>query len=247
MMELTEYDNLDPVGEETLEALSGADNFNKWIYDTVAPYIKGDLLEIGSGIGNISQFFVKNNIPVTLTDLRTNYCDILKKRFEGYPNLKGVRKIDLVVPQFNEYYKDVIGSFDSIIASNVVEHIEDHELAIHNCLQLLRPGGNVIIIVPAYQALYNQFDKGLGHYRRYTKKTLNHLLSSQGFGIIHSQYFNCVGIAGWLLSGKILRKKVIPGNQMSLFNKLIVPIKIMDKIVLNQLGLSVISVGKKPL
>jgi SAM-dependent methyltransferase len=245
-MELTQYDDVDPVGEETLEAISGADNFNKWIYDTVAPYIKGDLLEIGSGIGNISQYFAKNDIPVMLTDLRTNYCDILRKRFASYPGLIGVRKIDLVQQDFELRYADVLNRFDSIIASNVVEHIEDHEVALRNCLRLLRPGGHVIIIVPAFQFLYNKFDEGLGHYRRYTKKRLNGLIASQGFQIIHSQYFNGVGIAGWWVSGKLLKKKVIPGSQMSIFDKLILPIKAFDKITFNQFGLSVISVGKKP-
>jgi SAM-dependent methyltransferase len=245
-MELTDYDGIDPVGEGTLEALAGADNFNKWTYDTIAPYIKGELLEIGSGIGNISQFYLRNNINVTLTDLRTNYCDILQDRFKDYPNLRGIKKVDLVRPDFAQDYGDLIGTFDTIVASNVVEHIENAGLAIGNCMKLLRPGGHVIIIVPAYQALYNQFDKGLGHFKRYSRTGLNSLLESQGFGIIHSQYFNCVGIAGWFVSGSLLKKKMIPGNQMSVFNKLITPIKLIDKIVFNQIGLSTISIGKKP-
>jgi SAM-dependent methyltransferase len=245
-MELTDYDGIDPVGEGTLEALAGADNFNKWTYDTIAPYIKGELLEIGSGIGNISQFYLRNNINVTLTDLRTNYCDILQDRFKDYPNLRGIKKVDLVRPDFAQDYGDLIGTFDTIVASNVVEHIENAGLAIGNCMKLLRPGGQVIIIVPAYQALYNQFDKGLGHFKRYSRTGLNSLLESQGFGIIHSQYFNCVGIAGWFVSGSLLKKKMIPGNQMSVFNKLITPIKLIDKIVFNQIGLSTISIGKKP-
>ncbi len=107
-MELTYYDDIDPVGEETLEALAGADNFNKWTYDTIAPYIKGELLEIGSGIGNISQFYLKNNIAVTLTDLRTNYCEILQRRFKDYPNLKGIKKVDLVQAGFREQIRPLL-------------------------------------------------------------------------------------------------------------------------------------------
>jgi SAM-dependent methyltransferase len=245
-MELTNYDGEDPIGEETLEALAGAHNFNKWMYDTIAPYVKGELMEIGSGIGNISAFFLNNKTNTTLTDLRTNYCDILQKKFGSYPNLKGIRKVDLVMPDFEKNYPELIGQFDSIVALNVVEHIEDHELAIANCKKLLRSGGHIIILVPAYQFLYNQFDKELGHFRRYTKKKLKTLISSQGFEIIYSTYFNSVGMAGWFVSGSVLKKKVIPGGQLKLYNKLVPAIKMADKVVFRQMGLSTIAVGKKP-
>ena len=143
-------------------------------------------------------------------------------------------------------YPGLIGQFDSIVALNVVEHIEDHELAIADCKKLLRSGGDLIILVPASQILYNQFDKELGHFRRYTKKKLKTLISSQGFEIIYSTYFNSVGMAGWFVSGSVLKKKVIPGGQLKLYNKLVPAIKMADKVVFRQMGLSTIAVGKKP-
>jgi SAM-dependent methyltransferase len=245
-MELTNYDGADPIGEETLEALAGAHNFNKWMYDTIAPYVKGELMEIGSGIGNISAFFLDNKVNTTLTDLRTNYCEILQKKFGSYPNLRGIKKVDLVQPDFEKVYSDLIGKFDSIVALNVVEHIEDHELAIRNCYKLLRQGGHIIILVPAYQFLYNRFDKELGHFRRYTKKKLKNLIATQGFEIIFSTYFNSVGMAGWFVSGSVLKKKVIPSGQLKLYNKLVPAFKVADKVVFKQMGLSTIAVGKKP-
>lgn len=241
-----DYDGVDPIGEGTLEALAGAQNFNKWMYDTIAPYVKGELMEIGSGIGNISAFFLNNKVNTTLTDLRTNYCEILQTKFGSYPNLRGIKKVDLVQPEFEKTYADLIGKFDSIVALNVVEHIEDHELAIRNCYKLLRPGGHIIILVPAYQFLYNRFDKELGHFRRYTRKKLRNLIASQGFDIIFSTYFNSVGMAGWFVSGSVLKKKMIPEGQLKLYNKLVPAFKVADKIVFKQMGLSTIAVGRKP-
>ncbi len=241
-----QFDGRDPIGEKTLAAIASADKFNQWMYDTIKPYVKGHLLEIGSGIGNISQHFLLNNTNTTLTDLRQSYCDVLEQKFKNYPNLKGIIKVNLTHPKFETEYAHLLGQFDSIVAMNVVEHIENDSLALANCYKLLSKGGHVIILVPAYQFLYNKFDTGLEHFRRYTKTRLTHLIKSNNFEIVHNQYFNFVGIAGWFVTGSILRKESIPEGQMGLYNKLVPAIKIVDKIVFNTMGLSTVCVGRKP-
>ena len=142
-------------------------------------------------------------------------------------------------------YGDLLEKFDGLFALNVVEHIKDDTLAIANCKKLLRPGGRMLILVPAYQTLYNTFDEALEHYRRYNKKSLKKLFSDNQLQITHSQYFNFAGILGWFLSGNILRKKVIPTGQMKLYNSLVPLFKIADKMLFNQVGLSVIVEGVK--
>jgi 2-polyprenyl-3-methyl-5-hydroxy-6-metoxy-1,4-benzoquinol methylase len=244
-MEEMQFDGHDPIGEKTLAAIANADKFNKWMYDTIKPYCKGHVLEIGSGIGNISQYFLLDGFQTTLTDLRQTYCDVLEQKFANYHNLKGILKINLTHPKFETEYANLIGTLDCIVAMNVVEHIEDHELAIANCYKLLKPQGHVVILVPAYQWLYNKFDKGLEHFRRYTKSRLVDLIAKNKFEIIHSQYFNLVAIAGWFVSGSILRKETIPEGQMGLFNKLVPTLKIIDKLIANKVGISTICVGRK--
>jgi len=110
---------------------------------------------------------------------------------------------------------------------------------------LLKDGGTLLVLVPAYQNLYCSFDRELGHFRRYTKKTLGKVFKINNFHIKHSRYFNLMGILGWIFSGKILRKKTIPEGQMGLYNKLVPVFKIIDKIFLQAFGLSVIIVGNK--
>jgi 2-polyprenyl-3-methyl-5-hydroxy-6-metoxy-1,4-benzoquinol methylase len=240
-----QYDGIDVIGERTLQTISGANNFNKWMYETIKPYCKGDILEIGSGVGNISKFFLHDQANITLTDLRQNYCDLLVKEFSGFSNLNQVIKINLTNSNFDQEYGHLLTSFDTIFALNVVEHIEDHKLAIDNCYKLLKPGGVVIILVPAYQFLYNQFDKNLEHFRRYTKKSLESLIAGASFKIVHSQYFNLVAIAGWFINGSLLNKETIPEDQMDLFDKLVPFFKLVDKLVINRAGISTICVGRK--
>ena len=236
---------IDEEGLEILNVIANADRFNKWMYSRIAPYCYGNILEIGSGIGNISSYFLQNGSDITLSDLRDNYTDILKNKFKQYSNLKGIITLDLVDADFENKYSHLLGTFDTVYALNVVEHIGNDELAIANCKKLLKEHGNIVILVPAYQFLYNRFDKELEHFRRYTKKTLNSLFEKNNLEVIKSSYFNLGGILGWFLFGKLLNKKTIEGEQMSLYNKLVPFFKIADKLTFNLVGLSVISIAKK--
>jgi 2-polyprenyl-3-methyl-5-hydroxy-6-metoxy-1,4-benzoquinol methylase len=237
-----EYREIDKEGWETLDAIAGADKFNEWMYKTIRPYCSGRILEVGSGIGNISRYFIKENANITLSDIRPVYCEILSKEF---PQAQGVIKLNLTHPQFDSVYQQQLSTYDSIFALNVVEHIEDDHLALKNCYKLLKPGGRVVILVPAYSWLYNRFDKELEHFRRYNRRSLNAKISAEGFSVVHSQYFNLMGIPGWYVSGKLQKNKTIPKSQMSLYNKLVPAFKIIDRIIMNKAGLSVISVGLK--
>lgn len=103
----------------------------------------------------------------------------------------------------------------------------------------------MVILVPAYQFLYNSFDKALEHYRRYNKKRLQGLFIDNDLHIERSQYFNLAGIAGWFVSGNILRRKLIPSGQMQLYNRLVPLFKLADRLTFRQMGLSVIVEGVK--
>ncbi|MCM4154776.1 class I SAM-dependent methyltransferase [Gramella sp. AN32] len=235
----------DPIGKQTLDVISQADAFNKWMYDTIKPFVKGRVLEIGSGIGNISELFIEDGAEIMLSDLRTEYCEILKAKYNTKSNFLGVEEIDLNHKDFESLYADHINSYDTVFALNVIEHIENDDLALKNCKKMLRPGGHLIILVPAFQKLYNQFDKNLGHFRRYTLDTLKNIFIQNKLSIIRRQYFNFAGIFGWYLSGKILKKESIPAGQMKLYNKMVPLFKLADIMTLKQVGLSVIVVGRK--
>jgi 2-polyprenyl-3-methyl-5-hydroxy-6-metoxy-1,4-benzoquinol methylase len=233
---------VDQEGLDILDVVSKAKKLNNWMYQTIEPYCKGVTLEIGSGIGNISEFFVTNKYDISVSDLRENYRTILKDKFK-LPDNK-VLDLDIVDPDFDTKSKNLLNTFDSVFSLNVVEHIKDDNLAIKNMVKLLKPGGNLVILVPAYQALYNNFDTTLEHYRRYNKKSLTTLMGNYG-EIISAFYFNAVGTLGWWVSGKLFKNKMIPEGEMKLYNTLVPIIKIVDKVTFNKVGLSVICVITK--
>jgi SAM-dependent methyltransferase len=249
---------VDKEGHETLTVISEADNFNRWMFDVVGPWVGGRVLETGSGIGNISSLLLGNFPEVWLSDISESYLRILGNRFSPSnkrPRLStgtltagpvpcGILRLDVVDPAFDERFGHLFGSFDTVVALNVIEHVADDALAVGNCRKLLKNGGRFIMLVPAYQALYNRFDQELGHCRRYTEKGLRKLLGSC-LSVEYTQYFNLAGIAGWFFSGTILRKKIIPSSQMRIFNWFVPLFRVMDRMVFYRIGLSVLAVAKK--
>ncbi len=236
------FKDIDLEGEENLKAISEAKHFNRWMYDTIRPYCAGRVLEVGSGIGNISEFFLKDTtLNITLSDIREQYRQYLRTICSE----ENVLDLDLVHPNFDQEYAHLLGQFDAVFALNVVEHIEDDSMAIANMKKLVKLGGRVIVLVPAYQFLYNRFDRELFHFRRYNMKQLTQEFVKSELKIVHSQYFNFAGIDGWWLVGGILKKKTIPEGNMKLYNVLVPIFKIVDKLVLKSMGLSVIVVGEK--
>jgi 2-polyprenyl-3-methyl-5-hydroxy-6-metoxy-1,4-benzoquinol methylase len=236
---------IDVSGQKTLETISAATHFNRWMFNTIKPFCKGHVLEVGCGIGNISRLLVKNGFKTSLSDYSDQYFDILRREFNKNEQVENIYKIDLAEKNFEATYPDLSNKFDTIVAMNVVEHIEDDHLAIRNCRKMLRKDGHIIILVPAFSFLFNSFDKELEHFRRYTGKTLTKLFEEERFEIIHKQYFNAAGIAGWYINGSILKRKLIPEDQMRVFDALVPLFKLADRLVVNSFGLSVIHVGRK--
>lgn len=236
----------DSTGLETLNVINKANRLNQWMFASIEKYCKEEILEIGSGIGNISQYFLKKNHSIFLSDIEEDYCSLLKEKFGSFKNLKGVQSVDLVKPNFEEAYSHLLNKFDTVFALNVLEHIEDHDIAIQNAYKLLRPDGNIIILVPAYPFLYCDIDKGLGHFRRYTKNSIKKVISSNGFLIKKIFQFNSAGIAGWFIFGKIFGKKQLEEQEMGIYNHLVPLFKFMDMLLFRKIGLSIIIIASKP-
>lgn len=233
----------DSAGRETLDHFNEAPAFNNWLFDQILPYCKGDVLEAGSGIGNISGLMLDKHLKVVLSDLRSEYCELLKRKFAGNPYLQGVYQLDLSLADFENRYPELLHRFDSVIVLNVIEHIREDALAVRNAMKLLRVGGNLIVLVPAGQCLYNHFDRELGHFKRYTRSGLAGLLTEAGLKVLHTNYFNFGGIFGWWFSGSLMKNKIIPRSQLKLFNRLVPVFRIVDRLVAHTAGVSVIAVA----
>ena len=105
----TDIENFDPVGKHTLEVISQASRFNKWMYSEIKPFLKDSILEIGSGIGNISRYIVRDGYNISLSDYSADYCKHLEATFNNAPNVKDILSIDLLHPDFENQYTVGVG------------------------------------------------------------------------------------------------------------------------------------------
>lgn len=229
----------DVVGAATLERMAAAPRFNRWMYDRLSPWIGQRVLEVGSGIGNMSQFFV-NRERVVLTDTEPRYRERLGARFGGHAN---VTVADAALP----HRTGALGSetFDTIVCLNVLEHIEDDRASLHAMWRLLAPGGNLVLLVPALPVLYGTLDQALGHFRRYTPRSLRERFQEAGLTLEHLEYFNLAGLPGWWLAGRVLRRRLIPGGALRAYDRL-VPLFRWERWLPWRLGQSLIAIGRKP-
>ena len=231
-------------GRVALKAMSFAPSFNKWMYSTISPYTKGKILEIGSGLGNISKYFLQNGSSITLSDIDAFYIQYLKTEFQQLQYGKNLLSIDLQKKDFNNNYNHLAENFDTVILLNVLEHLEDDASAIRNCKFLLKNKGTIIILVPAYSFLFSEMDKALHHYRRYTAKKLVQLICKENFLIEKSFYFNALGIGAWLY-GKLMKYKAPPDSNMKFFDMLTPFGKLIDRLLFQKTGLSAIVLATK--
>jgi 2-polyprenyl-3-methyl-5-hydroxy-6-metoxy-1,4-benzoquinol methylase len=222
--------------------MAEAPAFNEWMYSTIAPFTKGEILEIGSGIGNISALFIHQNKFITLSDIDDFYIQFLKKKFHQSSKVKDFLSIDLQSKDFKNHYRHLERKYDTVFLLNVLEHLEDDSSAIENCKYLLKKNGTLIILVPAYSFLFSEMDKALNHFRRYSLNQFSRLIQKENFKIENSFYFNAMGIAAWLY-GKSKKYKSPPNSNMKFYNKLVPLGKLIDKIFFNKIGLSAIVVA----
>ncbi len=204
---------VDDVGHETLRRMAATDGYSRLIIQRIQADVGRRVLEVGSGLGNVSAHLGRRELLV-VSDITDSYLEKLQRRFSGNSRVRVVR-YDL-----NEGARDDLKDLDldTIICLNVLEHIKDDASALQGLASMLRPGGRLVLLVPAHPALYSPLDRHLDHFRRYRRPELMRLLARNGFNVERSFYFNMLGALGWWFNGRVLRRKVLPGGQLRLFN-----------------------------
>jgi hypothetical protein len=143
-----------------------------------------------------------------------------RERFAGQPPYTGL-VLNAESPDFDQLRRYQV---DSIACLNVFEHIEQDELALRNMHSILPRGGRVVLIVPAFEALYGEIDARLGHYRRYTRQSLRRAAESAGFRARRLRFMNAVGFVGWCVNAKITRRREQSARQIAFFDSYVVPV-----------------------
>jgi glycosyltransferase involved in cell wall biosynthesis len=224
-------------GELTLKLLQKASRYNGWVYQMLRPYLGRDILEVGSGIGNMTRYFVGHG-HVTASDISPFCLRELERSFREYESVN-VRPLDI---SRNGYAEREI--YDTIVCLNVLEHIQNDVEALRNMHTLLKPGGRLLLYVPANPRLYCEIDRGVGHYRRYLHDELVGKMRQAGYRVAHSRHHNILGALGWWINGKVLGKKAIGAADVGGFDLLMPLVKLQDRLD-SRFALSILAIGEK--
>ncbi|MDO8638632.1 MAG: class I SAM-dependent methyltransferase [Candidatus Daviesbacteria bacterium] len=228
------YDN----GTQTLESMSQAVWYNQWILNKFKKFLNGEILEVGCGIGNFTKTLV-NYGKVWTIDINSKYIEKVQEQIKGAV-WSGYGDIEKGKYFFNNQ------KFDTIICSNVLEHIKGDEKALKNLYYLLNKGGILVLLVPAHDFLFGEIDRSIGHYRRYNKERLSKQMTQIGFKIINERILNMLGGIGWWFSSKLLGKTTVESSKVRLFNLVAPFILPFEDIVEPPIGTSILIVAQKP-
>ena len=199
-----------------LETLESARAYNQWIADLTLPYLGDDPLEIGSGIGVSAALWLDAGLPaITTTELDP---DSLRRLHERFDNDERVRITTLSME------KAPAGKHSAIVALNVLEHIENDSGALRQAARLVRPGGLVVIFVPAFPFASGRFDRLIGHYRRYTIATISRAFEEAEIEVESARYVNAPGLVAWFLGVRVLGMVPSDGPLLRAWDRFVIPI-----------------------
>jgi SAM-dependent methyltransferase len=224
-------------GEETLAVMNLAKWYNLWVLSFFKGHLKGNILEIGAGIGNFSSLLAKYG-KVTTIDIRKDYVKDLNGRL-GKQASVGLGDIETG----SYFFKD--RKFDALVCLNVLEHIKNDQKALKNMFNLLKKNGHLILLVPAHKKLYSNFDKDLGHYRRYQVEEVKEKMKRAGFGEAKAKYFNWWAALGWFAFIKMPGVKRMPQDKVRIFDGLGRLFLWPEKVISPPFGLSVFAIAKR--
>lgn len=233
---------MDPIGEKTLELLSSVESYNRWTFEIIEPFIGSVILEAGCGRGTFTRYLLRKG-KVVASDISGSYLHTVEQAYKDTPNFIGVVKWDLSDIIRLQNFSNVM--FDTIVCLDVLEHIENDNMALRNLNYLLPVGGILVLKVPAIKCLYGTLDAHLGHYRRYSKKEIHTKVLQHGFEVLEQRYINIVGILGWYLNSAILKKSIIPIGQLRTYEKLVPFLKFVEGIFPPPLGQSLFLICRK--
>ena len=228
------------IGTE-LELFAQAHHWKQYVAKLIRPFIKGDVLEAGAGIGTNTALFRTPLVNSwTLLEPDATFCKTLHQK-----QLDGQLPPNCII--FNGYTSmlETIEVYDTIIYIDVIEHIEDDHTEIQTATRLLKKGGSLIVLSPAHQYLMSPFDKAIGHYRRYSKKMMRSLA---GKDLLERRmmYVDAPGLMASLANKLLLKQSSPSQQQIKFWDNTIIPVaRILDPLLGYTVGKTVIGIWSK--
>lgn len=228
----------------SLETLAETVQYNEWIYELMRPWLGMNVLELGAGIGNLTPFFLREDRKLLAIDIDADLVRRHKERIPAHPRLN----VECVSLQDVAHRPSSVASFDSIVSSNVLEHIPDgiDREVVRAMHILLKDGGHAIHWVPASNAIYGSIDESFGHHRRYSRSLATTLFVSHGFRVLRCEYWNMPGFFAWWFRGRILRRRSLGKASTLAFDRYIVPmLRRVEPLLPRPFGQSLLIVAQK--
>jgi SAM-dependent methyltransferase len=220
-----------------LEIFEKAHNWKAYLRRSMEPYLLGSVLEVGAGLGaNTRQFAVLGFERWTCLE----------------PDLVLLEQIELGTAPLDRHELiagdlaalDSARRFDAILYIDVLEHIQDDLGELRRAALHLSPGGALIVLSPAHPWLYTPFDRAIGHYRRYTKESLQ-AVAPPGLQREKLVYLDAFG---WLASAgnRLLLQSSMPSAaQIRTWDSVLVPCsRLLDPLLCGAVGKSVLGVWR---
>lgn len=228
-----------------LEAMSFAVKYHRWLLDELRPYFGKNIVEVGAGKGSFSEMLLDTEPDsLSLVEPSEMFFDLERNISSG---INGTR-VGFYHSIFERARSEIISQAkpDTIIYVNVLEHIEDDARELDLIHESLADGGRCLIFVPAMRALFSDFDRDLGHFRRYRKAELETRVRDAGFRILKSKFFDLAGVAPWFVKYRILRSRTLGGGAVSLYDNLVVPImRRVESVIAPPIGKNILLVAEK--
>ena len=220
-----------------LKSFDEAYNFRKFQISKIKKYIfRSNLLDVGAGNGGLVNYYFQIAKKINIFEPSKNLNKRIKKKFKN-------KKIKIYLNKPHPKKK-----FDVIMYMDVIEHIENYDQEIQSILKNLKNNGYLIINVPAFNCLYTEFDKNVGHTKRFVKKDLQDLAQKHLLKLKLIEYYDIIGfflifISKFIFQSHLKTKNV--SRNIKIWNTLIPISKFLDKVFFNVLGKSLICVLQK--
>jgi SAM-dependent methyltransferase len=228
------------IGSE-LDLFANALNWKRYWVSEIRSYVRGDVLEVGAGIGANTGFLKSDRISSwTCLEPDPELADRMRKTFAAQPSLSGCQ---IQTASTAELGRD--SKFDAILYIDVLEHIADDRGEMERAARLLRENGRIIVLAPAHPFLYSAFDKTIGHFRRYNKPSLA-ACSPTDCDLVRLIYLDSVGLLASLSNRLLLRQPMPTLTQINFWDRLLVPpSRYLDRLVFHGIGKSIVAVWQK--
>jgi 2-polyprenyl-3-methyl-5-hydroxy-6-metoxy-1,4-benzoquinol methylase len=229
------------IGDE-LETFRYAENWKQRFGAVLRPYVKGDVLEVGAGIGETTGYLFSDSVT-SWVSLEPDE-EMAKEAEAKYRELGLAPQPETLAQSLEEAGRSE--GFDTAVYIDVLEHIEDDRGELERAAKALRGGGHLVVLSPAFQVLYSPFDERIGHYRRYTRKSLEAVGAGMNLELVESRYLDALG-AMLSLGNRLLTRSPEPTLKQILFwDRRVLPMsRFIDPMLGSVWGRSVYAVWRK--